>query len=227
MAAAKSTAKNSPALLRQVATALPEVTEGITCDKAAYKAGGKAFLFVGTGDAEATIMLKLQASLPEAKKLAAVHPAIYKIGGQNWVTITLPNNERPRIDLLTRWIEESYRLLAPKRLVADLIVELRSKRTPKFTRVQSYPLTATVTATGEGGRMTWKSPWKARLADGTVVRLAIHARVKTMKIPTLQVGQVVRVAQHPHDPSTCSVSTTDVVWVSPSKLARLAKKARR
>jgi hypothetical protein len=120
VAAAKSTAKSSPALLRQFATALPEVTEGITCDKAAYKAGGKAFLFVGSGDAVATIMLKLQASLPEAKKLAAAHPTIYKIGSYNWVTITLSHNERPRIDLLTRWIEESYRLLAPKRLAVTL-----------------------------------------------------------------------------------------------------------
>jgi hypothetical protein len=120
VAAAKSSAKNSPSLLRQLATALPEVTEGITCDKAAYKAGGKSFLFVGSSGTATTIMLKLQGSLPEAKKLAAAHPSTYKIGGHNWVTITLPHDQPPPMGVLQRWIEESFRLLAPKNLVAVL-----------------------------------------------------------------------------------------------------------
>jgi predicted DNA-binding protein (MmcQ/YjbR family) len=120
VAASKSSAKSAPALLRQLATALPEVTEGVTCDKAAYKAGGKSFLFVGAGDTATTIMLKLKVSLPEAKKLAAAHPATYKIGGHDWVTITLPHGQPPPAELLQRWIEESYRLLVPKALVAAL-----------------------------------------------------------------------------------------------------------
>ena len=120
MASSKSSSKNSSALLRQLATALPEVTEGITCDKAAYKAGGKSFLFVGQGQDAACVMLKLKASLPEAKKLAAAHPATYKIGDTNWVTITLAHDRPLPMDVLSRWIHESYRLLAPKALVAAL-----------------------------------------------------------------------------------------------------------
>src|SRR5262245_19746489 len=132
MAAAKSAAKkNSPALLRQFAIALPEVTEGVTCDKAAYKAGGKSFLFVGSDGTAATIMLKLQASLPEAKKLAAAHPATYKVGGTNWVTITLPHDQPPPMDVLERWIVESYRLLVPKALVAILDGEAGSSSQTK------------------------------------------------------------------------------------------------
>jgi predicted DNA-binding protein (MmcQ/YjbR family) len=118
--AAPKKSSGSPALLRQLATALPEVTEGITCDKAAYKAGGKSFLFVGSDGAATTIMLKLQASLPEAKKLTAARPATYKVGGTNWVTITLPHDQPPPINVLQRWIEESYRLLVPRKLTATL-----------------------------------------------------------------------------------------------------------
>jgi hypothetical protein len=121
----------SPALLRQLATALPEVTEGVTCDKAAYNAGGKAFLFVGSDDSAATVMLKLQASLPEAKKLAAAHPGTYKIGGHDWVTITLRHDQPPPMDVLPRWIEESYRLLVPKALAATLDGAARGTRQAK------------------------------------------------------------------------------------------------
>ena len=96
---------------------LPQVEEGITCDKAAFKAGGKAFLFVGQGDVADTVMLKLKGSLPEARELAASHPAAYKIGGHDWVTLTLAHGQPLPGELLRRWIEESYRLLVPKTVV--------------------------------------------------------------------------------------------------------------
>lgn len=99
--------------------ALPQVEEGVSCNKASFKAGGKAFLFVGTGDGTTNVMLKLKDSVPAAVRLATAHPATYQIGGHNWVTITLGDKQALPTELPTHWIEESYRLLVPKRVLAS------------------------------------------------------------------------------------------------------------
>lgn len=106
--------------LRKLALRFPEVQEGVTCNKAAFKARGKAFLFVGGDAAAYNIMLKLSASLPEASKLAAKSPANYRVGGHGWVTVIFPHAESAPAGLLEKWIEESFRLLAPKQVVAML-----------------------------------------------------------------------------------------------------------
>ena len=106
--------------LRRLALRFPETDEGISCDKAAFKAHGKAFLFVGCGEATDCVMLKLGESLPEAARLAAKNPATFKVGGTGWVTITIAKGNTLPPDLLPRWINESFRLLAPKTLVAQL-----------------------------------------------------------------------------------------------------------
>jgi hypothetical protein len=101
----------------------PKAEEGIACagtalEKRTVKARSKAFLFLGTADA----MVKLGDSLAEAARLAATEPDRYKVGTHGWVTVTFGGEESPPLDLLERWIDESYRLLAPKQLVALLPV---------------------------------------------------------------------------------------------------------
>lgn len=66
-------------------------------------------------------MLKLGDSLPDAKKLAKKHPDHYKVGNTGWLTATLPYTESPRPSLFERWIDESFRLIAPQTLIATLI----------------------------------------------------------------------------------------------------------
>jgi hypothetical protein len=58
--------------------------------------------------------------LAEATRLAAKEPGRYAVGANGWVKITWAGGEPPPTDLLVRWVEESYRLLAPKPLVAEL-----------------------------------------------------------------------------------------------------------
>jgi hypothetical protein len=98
----------------------PDVEEGVSCDKCAFKARNKAFLFVGQNENSYNVMLKLGDSLAEAGGLAAKEPDCYKVGGHGWVTLTLPNEQSPPQGLVERWVEESFRLLAPKQLVARL-----------------------------------------------------------------------------------------------------------
>lgn len=106
--------------LRALASKLPQVEEGTSCAKAAFKAGKKSFLFVGEADGTCEVMVKLAGSLKEAEHLAAKEPECYKVGVHGWVTCTFaPGRKLPK-GLFERWVEESFRLVAPKRLVALL-----------------------------------------------------------------------------------------------------------
>ena len=106
--------------LRDFALRYPEAEEGIACagtaaEKRTVKARNKAFLFLGLTEA----MLKLDDSLPEATALAAKHPTGCKVGAHGWVTVKLGDDAVP-LEVLEKWIDESYRLLAPKQLVGLL-----------------------------------------------------------------------------------------------------------
>ncbi|MFF4359449.1 hypothetical protein [Streptomyces sp. NPDC001604] len=47
-------------------------------------------------------------------------PAGYGLGKAGWVRIPLAEQGAPAAELLCDWVEESYRVVAPKRLIADL-----------------------------------------------------------------------------------------------------------
>lgn len=104
--------------LRKLALGFPEATEGTSCTKAAYKVRKKNFLFVGEKDGVCTVMFKLKDSLEEAETMQKAEPEVYEVGSAGWVTARF--KKAPKKGLLERWTEESYRLMAPKKLVATL-----------------------------------------------------------------------------------------------------------
>jgi len=118
--------------LRAIALSFPEAQEGIVCEKTAFEAGKKRFAFLGSDDATYNIMVKLGESLAEAAGLAAKEPAAYKVGVHGWVTAIFRHDQTPPAGLLEKWIDESYRQLAPKKLVARLSeAELTSVKKPR------------------------------------------------------------------------------------------------
>ncbi len=107
--------------LRKIALQYPETEEGIACkgtalECSAFKARNKTFLFMSTAE----VRVKLGDSLTEAAKLASKEPGRYEVGSLGWVKVSFSPHESPPLDLLQRWIDESYRLLVPKQLVALL-----------------------------------------------------------------------------------------------------------
>ncbi len=106
--------------IRQIAESFPEVSVGTVCDKDAYKARNKNFLFLWADDTEYKLKLKLADNLPEAQQRAQAEPEFYSIGSSGWVDVEMPLKKSPPKALLRRWIEESFRLNAPKKLVAEL-----------------------------------------------------------------------------------------------------------
>src|SRR5262249_44961069 len=97
--------------LRRFALRLPDAEEGIACEGTALesrtvKRKNKAFLFLRATEAR----LKLAASLTEAAGLASQEPTRYSLGAHGWVLVKLEGGPVP-LDVLKRWIEESYSLL--------------------------------------------------------------------------------------------------------------------
>jgi len=111
---------NHPELIRTLALSYPETTERTSCNKAKFEAGKKSFVFLGeTGDGW-NLMVKLSDSLGELELLTEKMPDNYSVGKHGWTTLRFPVGKGPTKKQLTRWIDESFRLLATKKLIALL-----------------------------------------------------------------------------------------------------------
>jgi predicted DNA-binding protein (MmcQ/YjbR family) len=82
------------------------------------KVRGKIFVFLGP-PASRRMTVKLDESHGHALSIEGAEPTGYGLGKSGWVTVPLRG---PGVDLglLRDWIEESYRIVAPKKLVAEL-----------------------------------------------------------------------------------------------------------
>lgn len=106
--------------IRAHAMTFPEAGEGASCVNRAFTAGGKNFAFLGEKEGECKLRLKLADSIPELAARAKVDPEVWQVGSGGWVLITFSPSNAPKIADLRRWVTESFRLLAPKKLVARL-----------------------------------------------------------------------------------------------------------
>ncbi len=82
------------------------------------KVGKKIFVFLGSEDAP-TITVKLPDSADQALDLPGAVPSSYGLGRHGWVTAPVGAKGASR-GVTEDWIEESYRVVAPKKLVAEL-----------------------------------------------------------------------------------------------------------
>lgn len=133
--------------LRQVAMQYPEAEEGLACagtalEKRTIKVRKKAFLFLGTTNA----MVKLGDSLTRAAELTTVEPNRFTVGAHGWVTITFGDAESLPFDLLVEWIDESYRLLAPKQLTASLAERVTTGGLTEARKTEARKRNAKLTA---------------------------------------------------------------------------------
>ena len=103
--------------LRTHALRYPETCEDFPWENdRVIKVRNKIFVFLGDGG----IGVKLTHSNAAALGLPSAKPMAYGLGRSGWVTIDLTKGRKPPVDLLKNWIDESYRAVAPKTLVARL-----------------------------------------------------------------------------------------------------------
>jgi predicted DNA-binding protein (MmcQ/YjbR family) len=120
MAARKASPKTLEAALRAHALGYPEAREDFPWGERAIKVKEKVFLFLRADDEEVSFSVKLPQTGYQALALPFVEPTHYGLGRHGWVTARLPASGSPSVDDLKAWIDESYRAVAPKKLVAQL-----------------------------------------------------------------------------------------------------------
>jgi predicted DNA-binding protein (MmcQ/YjbR family) len=104
--------------LLSLALQFPEAWEDHPWGETVAKVGKKVFVFGGVDESGVQrITVKLDESHEQALDLEGAAPAGYGLGKSGWVT--LPVTSAP-VGVLSDFVEESYRRIAPKRLVAML-----------------------------------------------------------------------------------------------------------
>lgn len=110
------------AKLRAFALKMPGAHEDFPWGERVAKVGGKVFVFLGKpgGKGALSLAMKLPVSNGDALDLPFTAPTGYGLGKSGWVTAAFKPGEEPPVEILAAWIEESYRAVAPKKLVAEL-----------------------------------------------------------------------------------------------------------
>lgn len=106
--------------LREFALAYPETTEDFPWGHRTLKVKKKAFVFMSTEEGITSLSVKLPKSKNAALKLKNAEPTHYGLGKHSWVSLTFDSGDDLPIEQLKKWIDESFRAVAPKTLVRKL-----------------------------------------------------------------------------------------------------------
>jgi predicted DNA-binding protein (MmcQ/YjbR family) len=122
--------------LRKFALSFPETREDFPWGHSAFKVRDKVFLFMSSGEkgeAGLSLSVKLPTSRAVALMLPFAQPTGYGLGRSGWVSADF-GRRRPPLPLLREWITESYRAVAPKRLLAEATPPAKATAPPKRRR---------------------------------------------------------------------------------------------
>jgi predicted DNA-binding protein (MmcQ/YjbR family) len=110
------------AQMRDHALDLPGAYEDFPWGESVVKVNKKVFVFLGVEDSKKYppgFSVKLRESHAQALNVEGAAPSGYGLGRAGWVSVPLTGS-LPPAEVLLDWVEESYRTIAPKRLVAEL-----------------------------------------------------------------------------------------------------------
>jgi predicted DNA-binding protein (MmcQ/YjbR family) len=106
--------------VRQFALSYPETREDHPWGESAIKVRGKTFVFMGLAEGKLGLSLKL----PRSREFALDYPFTrstgYGLGSSGWVSASFTGRDKPPLDVLQAWVDESFRAIAPKKLVATM-----------------------------------------------------------------------------------------------------------
>jgi predicted DNA-binding protein (MmcQ/YjbR family) len=108
------------AALRETALTYPEAYEEFPWGERALKVKGKVFLFMYLGEDFLNVTVKLPVSGQVALALPFAKPTGYGLGKSGWVTSRFAPADEVPLAMLREWIDESFRAVAPKKLLAKV-----------------------------------------------------------------------------------------------------------
>ena len=109
--------------LRDAALCYPGTDEHFPWGETAIKVKGKSFLFMRGEDHALSLSVKLPHSREDALALPFTEPTHYGLGKSGWVTSSFKRGDDVPVGVLKDRLDESYRAVAPKKLVASLPVK--------------------------------------------------------------------------------------------------------
>ena len=122
-AVAKGVLRTTDAV-RAFALSLPGAGEEFPWGGSVVKVNKKIFVFLGAQDGSSppgvTVKLADESARAHAMSVPGAEPAGYGLGKAGWVRVPLTERGDPAVELLCDWVEESYRTIAPRKLVAEL-----------------------------------------------------------------------------------------------------------
>ena len=106
--------------LRDAALRYPETVEEYPWGHSAFKVRGKSFAFAACDGDGLRLSTKLPSSGSVVLNFPFASPTGYGLGKSGWVTAVFGRRERVPVAMLVEWMDESYRAIAPKRLLKQL-----------------------------------------------------------------------------------------------------------
>ncbi len=105
-----ATQKDATERIRQLAASFPDVVTGTSCNQSSFKIGKSSFLFIGPGAKGQgfKVMFKLDASMSQARELAAKEPGRFEVGSTGWVTARFSDAHPLPKKIWEKWLRESY-----------------------------------------------------------------------------------------------------------------------
>jgi len=106
--------------LREYALSYPETVEEFPWEHSAFKVNGKIFLSLVRQKGMLRLSVKLPVSNTYALSLPFASPTGYGLGKSGWVTAQFDAGMDVPVEMIKEWVDESFRAVAPKRVVALL-----------------------------------------------------------------------------------------------------------
>jgi predicted DNA-binding protein (MmcQ/YjbR family) len=134
---AKAATHPAEAPLRAFALSFPEVREDFPWGESAFKVKGKVFLFMRAHEEGLGLSVKLPVTNERALANSFAEPTGYGLGKSGWVSARFGPDERVPVELIRAWIDESFRAVAPKKIVAQLAGGAPAKTPPPPPRARA------------------------------------------------------------------------------------------
>jgi predicted DNA-binding protein (MmcQ/YjbR family) len=104
--------------IRKHALSFPETAEEFPWGESAFKVKGKTFVFMSDAADGTSFSVKVPNSRDLALSLPGSEPTHYGLGAKGWVTVR--PDTATSMHVLRFLIDESYRAVAPKKILATL-----------------------------------------------------------------------------------------------------------
>lgn len=170
--ASSSTLQKLHDQLRAHALGYPDSDEHFPWGHTTIKVRGKSFLFMSLEGGQLSLSTKLPESREAALLLPFAEPTGYGLGKSGWVTARFVAADAPPLEMLQAWVDESFRAIAPKTLVARAPAAAAPAKQPAAKKTAAKKTAAKKTAAKKTASVKKAAAKKTTAKSASKVRSA-------------------------------------------------------